>query len=52
MAKTSKILMIFSSAPETRTGKQAGWYLPEAAHVCFLGPVPFRLEPDTQSTTL
>jgi len=36
MAKTSKILMIFSSAPETRTGKQAGWYLPEAAHPYYL----------------
>jgi len=28
----TKILMIFSSAPITVTGKPAGWYLPEAAH--------------------
>jgi len=32
MANTSKILMVLSSASETYTGKQAGWYLPEAAH--------------------
>ena len=31
---TTKVLMVLSSAPTTPTGKQAGWYLPEAAHVC------------------
>ena len=28
-----KILIVFSSAAKTATGKPAGWYLPEAAQV-------------------
>jgi len=32
MAKTSKILMVYTSAATTETGKPAGYYLPEAAH--------------------
>ncbi|KAF9648705.1 class I glutamine amidotransferase-like protein [Thelephora ganbajun] len=32
MTKTSKILMVFTSAATTETGKPAGYYLPEAAH--------------------
>jgi len=32
MTKTFKILMVFTSAPTTPTGKPAGYYLPEAAH--------------------
>jgi hypothetical protein len=47
MANTSKILMVLSSASETYTGKQAGWYLPEAAHVCFPGSAPFTPEPNS-----
>lgn len=46
--KMVKILMILSSAARTHTGNnEAGWYLPEAAHVCVFGPIPFILEPDT-----
>ena len=41
--KMAKILMVFSSAPRTLTGNhEAGWYLPEAAHVCVSsGPILF-----------
>jgi len=35
----TKILLVFSSAATTVTGKSAGWYLPEAAHVGVFGPV-------------
>jgi len=33
MTKTFKILMVFTSAATTPTGKPAGYYLPEAARV-------------------
>ena len=44
MAKTSKILIVLTSAAETPTGKPAGYYLPEAAHVCVFAPIPFTLK--------
>jgi hypothetical protein len=48
-----KILMVLSSAAKTHTGKnEAGWYLPEAAHVCVFGPTPFIAELDAWFTTV
>ena len=39
--KMTKVLMVFTSAAVTETGKPAGYYLPEAAHVCgFDSPSP------------
>jgi len=52
MAKTPKILMVLTSAANTHTGKPAGYYLPEAAHVCVFAPIPFTLESDVWFITI
>ena len=52
MAKTSKILIVLTSAAKTETGKPAGYYLPEAAHVCIFAPITFTLESDVWFTTI
>ena len=40
MSKTSKILMVLTSAATTPNGRPAGYYLPEAAHVSVLTLFP------------
>jgi len=52
MAKTRKILVVLTSAATTQTGKPAGYYLPEAAHVRVFTPIPFTLEFDARLATI
>ena len=48
----AKILLVFTSAATTHTGKAAGYYLPEAAHVGVLGHILYTLEPDDRFTVI
>ena len=45
----TKILIVLTSAEKTETGKPAGYYLPEAAHVRGFDTVLLIVESDTPS---
>ncbi|KLO14931.1 ThiJ/PfpI [Schizopora paradoxa] len=41
---SKKILFVFTSADKTLTGKQTGWYLPEAAHPYYVLSTKFEID--------